>query len=150
MISMTGWPAPALDACNRIAAIGAVDALCPWNYSQVVAGFPTSATVPNAPTQTATVDADSVIEMSSANDALLNNWSLFNTLDPVRVTYLTFAAPSSLGVDWGHANAVIEDPRRRIGITSQRVTCVWSRHARTPPKHSQTARVRLPMPNVES
>jgi len=90
------------------------------DYSQVVSGFPTSAASSNAPTQTATVDADSIIEMSSTNDALLNNWSLLDMLDPVRVTYLTFETPSSLGVDWGHANAVIEDPSDDSIIASLR------------------------------
>ncbi len=79
------------------------------DYSQVVAGFPTSATVPNAPRQTTTVAANRIIEMSSTNGALLNNWSLFDMLDPVRVSYLTFTTGDTLGVDWGHANAVIED-----------------------------------------
>ena len=90
------------------------------NYSQVVPGFPTSASVSNAPTQTATIDADSIIEMSSTNDALLNNWSLFDMLDPVRVSYLTFETPSGYGVDWGHANAVIEDPSDGSIIASLR------------------------------
>ena len=90
------------------------------DYSQAVSGFPTSATVPDAPTQTATVDADGIVEMSSTNGSLLNNWSLLDMLDPVRVTYLTFGTPSGFGVDWGHANAVIEDPSDDSIIASLR------------------------------
>ncbi|MGO8675137.1 MAG: aryl-sulfate sulfotransferase [Limisphaerales bacterium] len=90
------------------------------DYSQVVAGFPTSATIPTAPTGTATVAANAIIEMSATNNALLNNWSLFDMLDPVRVSYLTFTTLDSLGVDWGHANAVIEDPSDDSIIASLR------------------------------
>ena len=90
------------------------------DYSQVVQGFPSSATDPNAPTQLTTVAANSIIEMSSTNGALLNNWSLLDLLDPVRVTYLTFTVPDILGVDWGHANAVIEDPSDDSIIASLR------------------------------
>jgi hypothetical protein len=90
------------------------------DYSQVVAGFPTSATVSNAPTQTATVDAESIVEISSTNGALLNKWSLFDMLDPLRVTYLTFATVATRGVDWGHPNAVIEDPSDGSIIASLR------------------------------
>ncbi|MGO9199493.1 MAG: aryl-sulfate sulfotransferase [Limisphaerales bacterium] len=90
------------------------------DYTQVASGFPTSATVSNAPTQTATLAVSGIIEMSATNDTLLNDWSLFDMLDPLRVTYLTFTTPDSLGVDWGHANAVIEDPRDNSIIASLR------------------------------
>jgi len=90
------------------------------DYSDVVSGFPTSATVSNAPTQTTTLAVNSVIEMSATNGALLNNWPLIDLLDPLRVTYLTFTTTDGLGVDWGHANAVIEDPRDDSIIASLR------------------------------
>jgi len=90
------------------------------DYAQAVSGFPTNATVSNAPTQATLVAANSVIEMSSTSGALLNNWSLLDMLDPVRVTYLTFTTPDTLGIDWGHANAVIEDPSDNSIIASLR------------------------------
>ncbi len=91
-----------------------------YDYSHVVSNFPTSATFPAAPTATTTVAANSVIEMSSTNGALLNEWDLIDLLDPVRVSYLTFTVPDTLGVDWGHANAVIEDPSDHSVIASLR------------------------------
>jgi hypothetical protein len=91
-----------------------------YDYSDVVPGFPTSATVSNAPTQTTTLAVNSVIEMSATNGALLNNWPLIDLLDPLRITYLTFTTADSLGVDWGHANAVIEDPNDDSIIASLR------------------------------
>jgi hypothetical protein len=90
------------------------------DYSQVVAGFPASATASNAPTQTTKLAVNSIIEMSATNGAVLSNWPLIDLLDPVRITYLTFTAPDSLGVDWGHANAVIEDARDDSIIASLR------------------------------
>ena len=90
------------------------------DYSQVVAGFPTSATISNAPTQTTMLDVPSVIEMSATDGTLLNNWPLLDLLDPLRVTYLTFTTTDSLGVDWGHANSVVEDSRDDSIIASLR------------------------------
>ena len=88
--------------------------------SATVPGFPTSVTISNAPTETAIVEGNAIIEMSSANGALLNNWSLLDLLDPVRVSYLTFTTTNNLGIDWGHANAVIEDTRDNTIIASLR------------------------------
>jgi hypothetical protein len=90
------------------------------DQSQTVSGFPTSATDPNAPTQTTVLDFQRVIEMSSTSGAVLNNWSLLDMLDPSRVTYLTFTTYSDLGVDCEHANAVIQDPRDDSLIVSMR------------------------------
>ncbi|HEY5911011.1 MAG TPA: aryl-sulfate sulfotransferase [Verrucomicrobiae bacterium] len=87
--------------------------------SRVVSGFPTSATDPYAPTQTATVRFNRVIEMSATNSALLNNWSVIDLLDPLRITYLTFTS-GYRGWDSEHANAVIEDPRDDSLIVSLR------------------------------
>ena len=51
-----------------------------------VANFPTSATDPNAPHQTTNVLYNRIIEISSTNGALLNNWSLIGMLDPLRIS----------------------------------------------------------------
>jgi len=85
-----------------------------------VANFPTSATNPNAPHQTTNVLYNRIIEISSTNGALLNNWSLIGMLDPLRISYLTFSIHAPLGWDSEHANAVIEDPRDNSIIVSMR------------------------------
>jgi hypothetical protein len=85
-----------------------------------VANFPTSATDPNAPKQTANVLYNRIIEMSSTNGALLNNWSPIAMLDPLRISYLTYSIHAPLGWDSEHANAVIEDPRDNSIIVSMR------------------------------
>jgi len=86
----------------------------------VVAGFPTSATDSNAPTQTASIAVNRAIEMSADNGSLLNNWSMIDLLDPLRITYLTFTSRTALGWDSEHANAIIEDPRDHSVIVSLR------------------------------
>ncbi len=90
------------------------------DQSQVVPGFPTSATDPGAPTQTTLLEYQRVIEMSSTNGAVLNNWSLLDMLDPLRITYLTFTMSNNFGVDCEHANAVSQDPRDDSLIVSMR------------------------------
>jgi hypothetical protein len=88
--------------------------------TRVVANFPTSSTDPNAPTQTASVQYNRIIEISATNSVLLNNWSLIDMLQPTRIDYLTFTIHSFLGWDCEHANAVIEDPRDGSIIVSMR------------------------------
>jgi hypothetical protein len=41
-------------------------------------------------------------------------------LDPLRISYLTFSFHNAMGWDWGHENAVIEDPRDHSLIVSLR------------------------------
>ena len=88
--------------------------------TRVVTNFPTSSTNPNAPLATANVAYQPVIEISATNSALLNTWFPIDMLDPKRISYLTFAARTAKGWDWGHANAVIEDPRDNSLIVSLR------------------------------
>jgi arylsulfate sulfotransferase len=88
--------------------------------SRVVTNFPTSATISNAPTATTNVQYQTVIEISYTNAALLNVWHTIDLLDPRRISYLTFSAKTAMGWDWGHANAVIEDPRDDSLIVSLR------------------------------
>jgi arylsulfate sulfotransferase len=84
-----------------------------------IANFPSSATDPNAPRQTAKVQYDRIIEMSAIDGSVSGNWSVLDLLDPLRITYLSFA-PSALGLDIHHGNAVIEDPRDGSIILSVR------------------------------
>jgi arylsulfate sulfotransferase len=88
--------------------------------SRVVTNFPTSATDPKAPTATTNVLYQAVIEMSATNSELLNVWHTIDMLDPRRISYLTFSIRTAMGWDWGHANAVIEDPRDDSLIVSLR------------------------------
>ena len=88
--------------------------------SRTVSNFPSSDTISNAPLVTAKVDDNPVVEISVTNAALLNVWSPVDMLDPTRVTYLTYAAGDSYGVDNEHANAVIEDTNDNSIIVSLR------------------------------
>jgi hypothetical protein len=86
--------------------------------SRTVTNFPGSATISNAPTHTVTVTHYPVVEISATNSALLNVWSIIDMINPRRVTYFYNGGVS--GVDWEHANAVIEDPRDGGIIVSMR------------------------------
>ena len=84
----------------------------------VVTNYPTSVTVSNAPTATATNIYQTIVEISAADASLLNTWSPMKVLDPRRISYLV----SKLGGMWDseHANAVIEDPGDGSLIVSMR------------------------------
>jgi hypothetical protein len=86
---------------------------------EFVQNFPSSATNPNAPTETADVSYDRVVEISATNSALLNSWSLISMLEPTRINYLCFLLPF-YGIDPEHANAVIEDASDGSLIVSMR------------------------------
>lgn len=87
--------------------------------TRTIPDFPTSATDPNAATQSASVQFDRIIEFSATNGTVLNNWSLIDMLDPLRIGYLTFVKTTQ-GWDTEHGNAVIEDPRDNTIIVSSR------------------------------
>jgi hypothetical protein len=89
------------------------------NTNRIVTNFPSSATISNAPTRTTNVQYQLVQEISIADGSLLNSWSTLDMLDPRRISYLTFATPTS-PVDWGHANSIIEDPSDDSLIVSVR------------------------------
>jgi len=74
---------------------------------RIVEDYPTSDTDPDAPTATAEVTDDPVIEFDQATGEILNRWSLLDMLDPTRIGYGSVGRRN----DWGHANAVIHDPR---------------------------------------
>ena len=79
------------------------------NYTnQFIANFPSSATNPRAPTETANATCGQAVEISATDSALLNSWSLIAMLDPVRIDYLCFLLPF-YGIDPEHANAIIDD-----------------------------------------
>jgi arylsulfate sulfotransferase len=84
-----------------------------------VANFPSSATDPNAPTETADVSYDRVVEISETNSMLLNSWPLINMFDPTRIDYLCFLLPF-YGIDPEHANAIIDEPSDGSIVVSMR------------------------------
>jgi arylsulfate sulfotransferase len=87
--------------------------------SAVVTNYPTSTTVPTAPTTTANnVVYQKVVEISATNSALLNVWPLINLLEPNRITYLTSLGPPVW--DSEHGNGLIEDPSDNSIIVSLR------------------------------
>ncbi len=83
-----------------------------------VDGYPTSNVDPTAPTQTADVRDEPVVEFAS-DGRLLNSWQLVNMLDPRRVGYSTIGSRAG-GFDVFHTNAVIEDPTDDSIIVSVR------------------------------
>jgi arylsulfate sulfotransferase len=93
------------------------------DQTKVVSNFPVNDTNSDAGLVTTNVDDNPAVEISITNEALLNIWSPLNLglLDPTRVTYLTYDAPSpSYGVDNEHANALVEDTNDNSLIISMR------------------------------
>ena len=80
--------------------------------------YPSSETDPNAPTQTATVRDEPIVEFMS-DGTLLNEWSLTDIIDPTRIGYNSLF-PTSMGLDWVHTNAVLRDPSDDSVIVSVR------------------------------
>jgi len=87
--------------------------------TMMIPNFPSSATDPNAPLETANATYDQVVEISATNSTLLNSWSLISMLDPVRINYLCFLIPF-YGIDPEHANAIIDDTNDDSIIVSLR------------------------------
>ncbi len=81
--------------------------------------FPTSLTDPNAPTETADIQDEPVVEFA-ADGSVLNEWSLAELLDPTRLSYDTFFPFAVFGWDWGHSNGVLHDPSDDSIIVSLR------------------------------
>jgi hypothetical protein len=80
--------------------------------------YPSSETDPNAPTQTAEVRDEPIVEFMS-DGTLLNEWSLTDIIDPTRIGYDSLNL-TSVGLDWVHNNAVILDPSDDSVIVSVR------------------------------
>jgi hypothetical protein len=88
--------------------------------SRTLTDYPSRETDPNAPTQTAEVVGDIVMEYRD-DGSVLHAWPLLDMLDPRRLGYAslsTFFWPGLL--DWSHANAVGHDPRDDSVIVSVR------------------------------
>jgi len=84
----------------------------------VIDNFPTSYTDPNAPTITANVMDDPVVEFLF-DGTLIHKWSMTSLLDPTRIGYDSLNS-KPLGFDWAHANAVLYDSRDDSIIVSLR------------------------------
>jgi arylsulfate sulfotransferase len=76
----------------------------------MVPDYPTSEADPNAPTQTAPV-VDEPVVLFAPDGSLLGKWRLTEMLDPTRIGYGSLTPTESGAWDWGHANAVVYDPR---------------------------------------
>jgi hypothetical protein len=87
--------------------------------SVLVEGYPTDHSDPSAPTQTALIQDNPVVEFSADGD-LLNTWRLTDLLDPTRIGYTSLITVPDGDLDWAHANAVIHDPRDDSIIVSIR------------------------------
>jgi arylsulfate sulfotransferase len=81
--------------------------------------YPTSDTDPAAPTQTAQIEADVMVEFG-LDGALLDSWSLADIIDPTRIGYMSLDADESGVYDWSHSNAIIHDHRDDSIIVSVR------------------------------
>jgi arylsulfate sulfotransferase len=99
------------------------------HHLRLVDNFPTSDTDPDAPRETATVADDVVVEFAR-DGTIVNQWSMMDLLDPLRIGY--GSTEDQVGFvryypevqetirDWGHANAVVHDPRDDSIIVSLR------------------------------
>jgi hypothetical protein len=83
-----------------------------------VANFPTSDSDRDAPTKSAEVEDNPIVEFDSSGE-LLNTWRLVDLLDTSRIGYNSLDL-RDLGYDWAHVNAVIYDPRDDSIIMSLR------------------------------
>ncbi len=106
---VTTWAAPyPVDAHeNLLTDHGTI--LYLTDYTQNINSFPTSATDPNAPTQTSDVTCARVVEISTTQPDVVNSWSIIDMLDPYRIDYLCFELIPAFGIDPEHANAIIDD-----------------------------------------
>jgi len=95
-----------------------------------VSDFPTSTTDPSAPTETAIIAGDTIVEYRP-DGTVVNEWSLLDIIDPRRINYSSLLGlwdgfyENVFGVmettrDWAHANAVIHDPSDDSLIVSLR------------------------------
>ena len=97
------------------------------HHVRLVDNFPTSDTDPDAPRETATVADDVVVEFAR-DGTIVNQWSMMDLLDPLRIGYGSIGAGLAQYYpevqepirDWGHANAVVHDPRDDSIIVSLR------------------------------
>lgn len=74
--------------------------------TRTIDNFPTSYTDPNAPTETASVRDDIIVEFSP-DGTIVSQWSLVDMLNPTRIGYDSLNGSRN---DWAHANSVFYDP----------------------------------------
>ncbi|MBW1769221.1 MAG: aryl-sulfate sulfotransferase, partial [Deltaproteobacteria bacterium] len=97
---------------------------------RLIDNFPSSTTNPSAPTETALVAGDVVVEFTPKG-AVVNEWPLLDILDPLRINYGAFRGDwdffyeevfgvSEVTRDWSHGNGVIHDPTDDSIIVSLR------------------------------
>ena len=105
---------------------GSGDFLALSTELRVIADFPTSETDEGAPTETAQVIGDVIVEFDR-DGTIIREWFLLDILDPLRISYDSLSAfwTSTYGVegttrDWSHANAVIYDEQNDAFIVSVR------------------------------
>lgn len=90
--------------------------------------FPTSDSDPAAPLETSVVVGDVVVEFSPVDGTIINQWHLFDMIDPYRIGYdsligfwnANFPEFEQGTRDWTHGNAVIHDPSDDSIIVSLR------------------------------
>jgi arylsulfate sulfotransferase len=88
-----------------------------------IEGFPTSTTDPDAPTQTALVAGDVIVEFSRTGE-IVKRIPMLDLLDPHRVGYYSLGAfwrgwfPGSK--DWAHCNSVVYDAESDAYMVSSR------------------------------
>ncbi len=93
------------------------DLLTLTRNDRFVNDFPSSDTDPNAPSGTAEVRYDEVIEFTP-DGIIVGRWSMLDLLDPTRIGY-GVVQPTEPH-DWSHGNAVVYDPRDDSLIVSLR------------------------------
>ena len=84
----------------------------------IVDDYPTSTEDRDAPTETTDIRDDPVVEFLP-DGTLGNKWFTTDLLDPTRIGYFSLRN-TSLGKDWGHANAVTYVPEDNSIIVSVR------------------------------
>jgi hypothetical protein len=91
-----------------------------------VADFPTSETDPNAPTETATLNDDLVVEFLP-DGTLRREWPLVDLIDVTRIGYDSLVGDNN---DWTHANAVnydLDDDSIIVSVRHQDAVIKFSR-----------------------
>ena len=95
-----------------------------------VAGYPTSYSDPDAPTQIADIEDNPVVEIG-LDGQILHIWPLTDLLSPHRIGYASLRTSRGTGaIDWAHANAVYHvesDDSLLVSIRHQDAVIKFSR-----------------------
>lgn len=92
-----------------------------------IENYPTSETDPDAPTETAAVAGDVVVEFTPEGQ-IVQEWAMLDLLDPLRIGYTSlggywnssFPDETDGTRDWSHGNSVFYDPTNNSIIVSLR------------------------------